>query len=435
MNYLGLTFWPSDLAIFYPLSREAIPYHLAGAALLLLLAITAIVFTQLKSQPYLAVGWFWYLGTLVPVIGLIQVGSQSMADRYTYLPHIGLFLALVWGVAELVPESMRKNAVRAGLLIVSVLVALTFVQVGHWRDSITLWTQAVRSVPHASFNLHKLGESYDDARSFEKAEEYYQRAIDREGYPPAAMNLALLQYQQGRWREAEVNFHIHAKQRERRTQSRRYLGKIGLHLNEYDKAIENLEKVVEAESARFADTQLPPTEEAFDAAFDLALAYFLKGEPSKGLEYLEKTALAGAAAQIISRGATPGALRLVATLGWLSAHSGQQQRATKSFEILDDLTERDWREAFLEEARGLANLDYDRGGNPATAVGLAHLVCEADPEPDARHLSVLGLAYLRFGQPRTALQYLEQATTLAKAKQDKELLEILEKLTRDARHE
>src|SRR6476646_4061138 len=100
-KYLLLAFWPNDLAVFYPFPKAGIPaWQVIGAALLLI-AITAFCFFQRKIRPYLIVGWLWFLGTLVPVIGLVQVGAQSMADRYFYVPSIGLFIAIVFGLADI----------------------------------------------------------------------------------------------------------------------------------------------------------------------------------------------------------------------------------------------------------------------------------------------------------------------------------------------
>src|SRR5262249_15472407 len=100
-KYLLLAFWPNDLAVYYPFQEAGVPaWQIIGAALLLI-AITAFCFSQRKIRPYLIVGWLWFLGTLVPVIGLVQVGAQSMADRYFYIPSIGLFIAFVFGLADI----------------------------------------------------------------------------------------------------------------------------------------------------------------------------------------------------------------------------------------------------------------------------------------------------------------------------------------------
>src|SRR5262249_35461192 len=101
-SYLGKTFWPIHLAVFYPHLRADLPMTWVVLSGLLLAGITVLVLGPGRRWPYLAVGWLWYLGTLVPVIGLVQVGGQSMADRYTYVPSIGLFLMLCWSGADLV---------------------------------------------------------------------------------------------------------------------------------------------------------------------------------------------------------------------------------------------------------------------------------------------------------------------------------------------
>src|SRR5205085_863426 len=95
--YIKKMFWPADLALFYP-PREAMPLWMVGGSVLLLLVISLFALVLLRRAPYLAVGWFWFLGTLVPVIGMVQVWMQSMADRYTYIPYTVLFIAITWGV-------------------------------------------------------------------------------------------------------------------------------------------------------------------------------------------------------------------------------------------------------------------------------------------------------------------------------------------------
>src|SRR5262249_44989509 len=98
-GYVGKTLWPVDLAVLYPLPNSWPAWQILGAGCIIV-GITVLIIYHWRSSPYLVVGWFWFLGLLVPVIGLVQVGSQSMADRYTYLPSIGLFLAVVWLASE-----------------------------------------------------------------------------------------------------------------------------------------------------------------------------------------------------------------------------------------------------------------------------------------------------------------------------------------------
>ncbi|MEK9137921.1 MAG: glycosyltransferase family 39 protein, partial [Bacteroidota bacterium] len=143
VRYLGKMVWPTGLAVFYPYRTQWPAWQLLGAGLLLV-AISYLAIRNLKRLPYLAVGWLWYIGTLVPVIGLVQVGSQSMADRYTYVPLLGIFIMLVWGISDLVshwrPRKVAIPIATAGMLCV--LVILTSIQVRTWRDTITLMRHA-----------------------------------------------------------------------------------------------------------------------------------------------------------------------------------------------------------------------------------------------------------------------------------------------------
>jgi len=143
VRYIGKAVWPSHLALMYPHSSFAI--WEVVVALLMLLVITAIVIAG-RRQRYLPVGWFWFLGTLVPMIGLVQVGAQAMADRYAYLPFVGLFIIACWGVSDFFE---RRNLSTAWLATPSLagLVALAVVthrQIGYWNDNVTLWAHTVQ---------------------------------------------------------------------------------------------------------------------------------------------------------------------------------------------------------------------------------------------------------------------------------------------------
>ena len=143
--YLGKIFWPADFAIHYP---YVFPFPLWGIffSCLILIGITVFVLINIKKTPFLFVGWFWYLGTLVPVIGLVQVASQAMADRYTYLPSIGIAVMLAWGIEFLFPlNDIRKKVLfPAAIAILFVLSVLTWKQCGYWKNSSTLFSHALQ---------------------------------------------------------------------------------------------------------------------------------------------------------------------------------------------------------------------------------------------------------------------------------------------------
>jgi hypothetical protein len=141
-------FWPADLAVIYPMPVGLSIWEVLGAVLLLL-AISAGVVLAWRRRPHLLVGWCWFLGTLVPVIGVVQVGQQAYADRYTYVPLIGLFLIVVWGGAELV-ERIRCNrriVTAFAVLVLAGLGVTSWFQTRHWRTSESLFRHAVEVTP------------------------------------------------------------------------------------------------------------------------------------------------------------------------------------------------------------------------------------------------------------------------------------------------
>lgn len=157
-RYLRKTFWPDDLSVLYPHPGHW-PTLQVLAAVVLLVGVTAIAIGWRKRAPFLFVGWLWFIGMLVPVIGLVQVGIQSMADRYTYLAHVGLFTALIWGAGECLARWPRMQPAGLGFggLILSVCAVLTFRQTGIWADSETLFTNAVRVTENNYLAYNNLG--------------------------------------------------------------------------------------------------------------------------------------------------------------------------------------------------------------------------------------------------------------------------------------
>ena len=153
VGYIAKLVWPTSLAVFYPhpwLDRVGIPAWKLGFSIFLLAGITLMVILWVRRRPYLAVGWFWYLGTLVPVIGLSQVGNQAMADRYTYIPSIGIFIMFAWGVPDLIRGWRFQRYILGSLSIacLSVLIVLTTFQISHWRSAVSLFTHAVEVIPN-----------------------------------------------------------------------------------------------------------------------------------------------------------------------------------------------------------------------------------------------------------------------------------------------
>jgi Flp pilus assembly protein TadD len=178
VSYLGKIFWPVDLAVFYPYEDPFLQLPVSGA-LLILIGITIVVIYTIKKLPFLFVGWFWYLGTLIPVIGLVQVGSQAMADRYTYLPSIGIGIMLIWGIVYLLPrEKLRKIIlIPAAATILSVLTFLTWQQCGYWKNSIELFSHALHITKDNDLAHNDLGLALFEEGKNEEAIDHYNEAI------------------------------------------------------------------------------------------------------------------------------------------------------------------------------------------------------------------------------------------------------------------
>ena len=159
--------WPVHLAIPYPLMRDGLSWGQATAAAMALLAISLLVLKGARKYPYLPVGWFWYLGTMVPVIGLVQVGSQSMADRYTYVPLIGIFIILAWGLSDLTAKWRGRElwlGAIAGLGLVT-LMTLTWYQLGYWRNAKSLFEHAVEVTENNFMAYSILIREYEEHRT------------------------------------------------------------------------------------------------------------------------------------------------------------------------------------------------------------------------------------------------------------------------------
>ena len=204
VRYIGKLMWPERLAVFYPYLHSWPTGQVAGAALLLVF-ITAAVIWKSRTFPYLAVGWFWYLGTLVPVIGLVQVGMQAMADRYMYIPMIGLFIMVAWGVPDLLRGRRARTMILAAAsgLIFFLLMICTYFQAQHWQNSVRLFRHAisVTSGNHVAHNL--LGNALRDMGQLEEAATNYRQATAiNPGYWPAYNNLGVTRSLQKRYAEA-----------------------------------------------------------------------------------------------------------------------------------------------------------------------------------------------------------------------------------------
>jgi len=205
LRYLGKTIWPSDLAVLYPHPGTGLSLWWGAGAGLVLLGLSILLLRGIRSRPYLAVGWLWYLGTLVPVIGLVQVGLQAYADRYTYVPLIGLFIMVAWGVPDLAGRWGRARTVLALLAATSLsaLTGCTWIQVGYWKDSLSLFTHTIQVTTNNYVAYNSSGVALAEQGRFEEAIDRYLRALRiKPDYAEAQCNLGLALEREGRHEEA-----------------------------------------------------------------------------------------------------------------------------------------------------------------------------------------------------------------------------------------
>lgn len=206
--YIGKMVWPVRLSAFYPYRESVNAWAVVGAALLLVAATTAAL-RGARRRPYLLTGWFWYIGTLAPVIGVVQVGLQSMADRYTYIPLIGLFIIVAWGAGELVeqrPQQRTLLPIAAALILVACTVRAR-AQVETWRDSLALWQNAVDVTTNNAYAQYNLGVVLVEAGRVDQGIERFREALRIDpNYPDVHIDLGNALNQRGELDAAIAEF-------------------------------------------------------------------------------------------------------------------------------------------------------------------------------------------------------------------------------------
>ncbi len=207
--YLQKTVWPVGLSVRYPHPGVTLPLWKVLTAVFILLAVTAAAIRWARSRPYVLVGWLWYLGTLVPVIGLVQVGDQAMADRYTYVPLVGVFIAVAWGARDLAAR-WRSARVAVPWLAAVVLVVLTVAawnQARYWRDNIALYEHAMAVVKGDPLLHYNLANELRERGRLAEAAQHYEEALRFDpNYAAAHTNLGPILAQQGRLDDAIAHY-------------------------------------------------------------------------------------------------------------------------------------------------------------------------------------------------------------------------------------
>lgn len=211
VSYLGNTVWPSGLAPFYPHPTLSIPEWQTVLSAIFLACITCLAFRLARNYPYFTFGWLWYVITMIPVIGIVQVGSQAMADRYTYVPLIGIFIIAAWGMPDLIrrisPSAFHKFAPvasTAAVVVLAILAIRTHEQVRYWRNDITVWEHTIKVTTRNSLAHYNLACGYDERKQYAKAIRHYKEALRIDPNKAEAYNnLGNLYLKLGKLDEAE----------------------------------------------------------------------------------------------------------------------------------------------------------------------------------------------------------------------------------------
>jgi tetratricopeptide (TPR) repeat protein len=279
MIYLRQMVFPTGLAIPYPFPPGGTPIWMAGLALFALAVVTTAVVAWRRERPYLLVGWLWFLGMLVPVIGLVQISYYAHADRYTYLPGFGLAMAGTWAVADWSARWKYRRAI-LGFAMTAVIGALSLwghSQTSYWRDSKTLWTQVLVCTPRNSVAHYCLALAFFDRGELDEAIMHYRKSLEiQPNYPPAWCNLGVALFQKGEKAQAVAQYRRALELEPDYSEAHGNLGVALFDKGEKEQAIAQYRKALELE---------PQNAEAHG---NLGVALFDKGEREEAIaQYLK----------------------------------------------------------------------------------------------------------------------------------------------------
>jgi Flp pilus assembly protein TadD len=245
--YIGLTFWPSGLAALYPYPTAVAPASALAGAALVLIGVTAAAIVVVRRHPYVLVGWLWFLGTLVPAIGLVQSGEQSMADRFTYIPLVGLFVIVAWGVPDLLERwPVRRRFLPVAAIVVVVACAIVSSrQVQYWSDNLTLWQRAVDATGPNYRAQGNLAMALQDAGRTSEAIAHYREALRiNPRFVAAYDNLGLALAGAGRQGDAIALYEEMLRLKPDDTNAHNNLGKLLAEDHKVDEAIPHFRKAI-----------------------------------------------------------------------------------------------------------------------------------------------------------------------------------------------
>jgi len=392
VTYMVRMIYPSGLAVFYPHSRDAFPLWQVLGASLTLVFISLLIIRQTSRHPYLLVGWLWYLGTLVPVIGLVQAGEQALADRFTYVPLIGLFIMVAYGMADL---GARWRAPRFLLpvgagVVLSALMICTWVQVGYWRDSASLFAHTLQVTRNNALAHNSLGIALLAQGKVDQAINHCEEALRLQpNYPKAHYNLGNALFSRGEVNQALAHYEEALQLQPNYAKAHNSLGFALLSQGKVDQAVAHFEKALSIE---------PNSPMVHN---NLGLALLSQGKADQAVAHFEK-----------ALSIRPNSPEVHNNLGLILLSQNKEDQAILHFQEAIRLNP-NYPQAFDGLARLLAMARNQKFRDGATAVQMAERANQLTGYRQPEMLDTLAAAYAEAGRFPEAIQASQKALDLA----------------------
>jgi tetratricopeptide (TPR) repeat protein len=405
LTYIVKTFWPTHLAAFYPHPGLQLSWNLALTAAVLLAAVSLVVWALAPHFPYLVVGWLWYLGMLFPVIGLTQTGPQAYADRFAYLPHIGLFIMLVWAAADLAAGWQRRGLLALGAVAALLaLSVLTWHQIGYWHDSLLLWQHAIEVTERNAVAEIQLSEVLREQENLVEALRHSRRAVEIDPHNAVAhAQVGQLLLDRARKtgdlndrQEAKIELLASLYADPGYSRPHRFLAFILENEGKLDEALEHDREAVSREPDDVV------------AWYHLAYVLSLQGHWHQAVLYYRHAA-----------DLQPQDVRFHVGLAYALSHDGRTQEARDEYRAALALDPR-WPRKFIAQAQRLATDPNHSRRNGREAVELAEKACEATSAREPTFFATLAAAYAQDGRFDDAVEAAKKALELAPSAEERD---------------
>jgi len=406
VTYIRQMLWPSGLAVLYPFSTAAIPTWQIILSVAVVLIITAGAFILRKDRPYVFVGWFWFLGMLVPVSGIIQVGLQAHADRYTYLPQIGLYILIAWGLADLLASWRHRRTIfaTASIIVLAALTASASVQTSYWHDSIRLWTRALAVTSRNSAAEDAICSAFLHAGQLDEAAAHARKEVAMQPNSPQAhtsLGTTLLLKRQPD--EALDHFQQAVRLNPQYAEAQLGLGSALLRKGETAEAVTHYQQAVGLDPG------------SATKHYDLALALLMEGRAAEAADHLR-----------VALNIQPAYPDADYFLGIISIQQEHVQDAITHWQRALKFQPRNWNAASML-AWVLATYRDDSVRDGARAVQLAETAVRASSSQDPTVFRALAAAYAEIGRFSAAVDAAQQGLHLANVQGNSVLVGKLER--------